>query len=196
MAVSRPGAKGLNYNVKITKKNKIECTVAELASELNLKIPPFLKHLYNTEHQYQTMSEIRKNLKENELFIVIDFSENYNCKFSEEIQSVHFGASKKQISLHTGAFFYKEENSGEIKCISFCSLSECLRHDASAFWAHVKPVLDFIKVIMPDLKVIHFQSDGPSTQYKNKSNFYLFNYYCNKLGLQNATWNFTTPGHG
>lgn len=49
---------------------------------------------------------------------------------------------------------------------------------------------------MPHVNVIHFQSDGPSTQYKNKSNFYLFRYHCEKLNLQLASYTFTTPGHG
>ena len=47
--------------------------------------------------------------------IVIDFSENYYCKYSAEIQSVHFGASKKQISLHTGVFFYFDSDSETVE---------------------------------------------------------------------------------
>lgn len=49
---------------------------------------------------------------------------------------------------------------------------------------------------VPSVGIINFQSDGPSTQYKNKSNFHLFKFHCEKFELQSATWNFTTSGHG
>ena len=49
---------------------------------------------------------------------------------------------------------------------------------------------------LPIVKTLHFQSDGPSTQYKNKTNFVLFNYFSRKLSLEHATWNFTAAGHG
>ena len=95
--------------------------------------------------------------------IIVDFSENYVCKCAEETQNVHFGASKKQLSLHTRAFFYKEIESNEIKCVSFCTFSECLRHNAAAVWAHMQPVLKLIKNYIFNFKMINFQSDGPST---------------------------------
>lgn len=50
---------------------------------------------------------MKDNLKENEAIIHFDFSENYACKYSQEIQSAHFGGSKKQISLHTSVIYYK-----------------------------------------------------------------------------------------
>lgn len=191
--------KRLNVSRENHIKKKIECSVEQLVSELNSQMPSFLKHVYNTGHQHKAIKDIRENLKPNEAECVIDFSQNYNCKFSNEIQSVHFGASKKQISLHTGAFFHKvlnENNKSITKCVSFCSISECLRHDASSIWAHMQPILTLMKTCIPRLEAIHFQSDGPSTQYKNKTNFDLFQYHCNKVGLKNASWNFTTSGHG
>lgn len=39
----------------------------------------------------------------------VDFSENYNCKYSEEIQSVHFGGAGQQITRHT-AVLYRKQN--------------------------------------------------------------------------------------
>lgn len=127
---------------------------------------------------------------------MIDFSQNYICKYDNEIQSAHFGASTKQISLHTGAFYYRDKLTGKIVCNSFCTLSECLRHDAAAVWAHLEPILKLITNTVPNISTIHFQSDGPCTQYKNKTNFYLFTHHCEKLNLNYGTWNFTAPGHG
>lgn len=40
------------------------------------------------------------------------------------------------------------------------------------------------------------QSDCPSSQYRNKTAFFLFHSTCKKMSLEHATWNFTEPGHG
>ena len=126
--------------------------------------------------------------------MVLDFSQNYVLKYSTEIQSVHFGASKKQASLQTGVFYYKT-SSGKIEHISFASFSDCLRHDASAIWALLAPVLELVLAHVPLLELIHFQSDGPSNQYKNKTNFFLFKKWCKNKKVK-GTWNFTGAGHG
>lgn len=193
--VVRPGAKGKMYEVKLTFKKKIISTTQDLVAKFNSQLPVYMQHVYDTSHQFMFLKELQKNLKENEVMIVMDFSENYKCKYASEIQSVHFGASKKQVSLHTGAYYYRTK-SGEVECVSFCSVSECLRHDASAVWAHLQPVLAEITKKLTHVDVLHFQSDGPSTQYKNKSNFYLLSHYCEKFQMRLASYTFTTPGHG
>lgn len=114
---------------------------------------------------------------------------------NKEIQSAHFGASKKQISLQTGAFYYKDQNNKQ-QCVTFSSISECLSHDAAAAWALLQPIFILMKKCVPQVEIINFQSDGPSTQYKNKTNFYLFNYFCPKFNIKYSTWNFTGAGHG
>ena len=195
LKVSREGKRGKIFNVTITSKKKIECTVTEMIQKFNLTVPVFLKHSYDTWHQYKAVQDIESNLPLNHVKLVIDFSQNYICKYASEIQSVHFGASKVQITLHSGVFSYRDKNDNKVKCISFCTVSECLRHDAPAIWAHIQPVFSLIMKTVPQINALHFQSDGPSTQYKNKTNFELFQQHCIKLELESASWNFTTPGH-
>lgn len=86
--------------------------------------------------------------------VLVDFSENYGCKYSEEVQSAHFGASKGQVTLHTGVLYLNGLNTVECqqgygkqkqKCISFCSMSDSLRHDAAAVRAHLLPLLHLVK---------------------------------------------------
>lgn len=168
--------------MKITSKNTIDTTISGLITEFNSKPPNYLKQSYNVGHQQRAVSEMKKNLEIDESFSVIDFSQNYGYKYAKEIQSVHFGASKKHICLHTGAFFYKDKITNEIRCVSFCTVSENSQHDAPAIWAHMQPIFELIKSKVPDLRVMHFQSDGPTTQYKNKSNVYIcFNFFATSL---------------
>lgn len=79
----------------------IKCSLNELIEKINKNSAAYLKHVYDTGHQHKSIDII----KNNEAFVVIDFSENYVSKYASEIQSAHIGASKKQVSLHTGAFF-------------------------------------------------------------------------------------------
>ena len=39
---------------------------------------------------------------------------------------------------------------------------------------YMKPVIEFIKDNFTELHTLHFWIDGPTTQYRNKTNFYLF----------------------
>lgn len=125
----------------------------------------------------------------------IDFSENYVFKLKEEVQAMHFGASKVQLSLHTGVMYYKDENVGKH---SFATISECLSHDASGVWAHLKPILLKLKSERPHVDTIHFVSDGPTAQYRNRFNFYLISTVLKDLcpNVKTCTWNFSEAGHG
>lgn len=192
----KQGARGKKFSGKETIKKKIQCNVSDIVYELNTSTKNYLRHVFDTSHQYRNLTNLRINLGSNEVYIVIDFSENFMAKYAKAIQSAHFGASAKQISLHTGCFFFKDLTSQKIECVSFGTVSDCLRHDASAIWAHMNPVFELMKLYVPEIKKIHFQSDGPSAQYKNKTNFFLSHYYSKKSNWSNMSWNFTTSGHG
>ncbi|KAL4711337.1 hypothetical protein ACJJTC_019178 [Scirpophaga incertulas] len=86
--------------------------------------------------------------------------------------------------------------SSEIESISFSSVSPCLRHDAFAVFAHLKVALVHM-INHQQIKVLHIVSDGPSSQYKNKNNIYLFTQHLvHILGITEATWNVTERSHG
>lgn len=135
----------------------------------------FLIHEFRNFHQFSKTKFIRKNLKENEAYIVIDWSENYTGKYKEEPQGMHFGDAKPQISLHTVVIYYKSEKQ------SFCTSSNFLKHNAEAIWAHFLPILKKIREEKPNITEIHIKSDGPSSQYKNTKNFKYFMDYVRTL---------------
>ncbi len=62
-------------------------------------------------------------------------------------------------------------------------------------WAHLNPVRDFLHATYPAVSVIHFLSDGPCTQYKQKGNFLLFSSEAAKRGMKGGTWNFFEANH-
>jgi len=180
--------------VRVVKKMKISCTARELLQATENQMTAYMRHVFSISHQYRQLRDMRTQLRQNEVLIVIDFSENYLTKYSSEIQSVHFGASRTQITLHTGVMYYSTANG--IQCTSFCTLSSSLRHDPGAIWAHLMPVLNLMHVLCPSVDTVNFQSDGPTTQYRNKKNFFLLAYFSSKFGWQHSSWNFSEAGHG
>ena len=164
-------------------------TISTLSDELNKDLQQSARHFFNIGHQYKTLRFLRENLDEGEIMIHMDFSENYSCKYQKEIQSVHFGASQKQISLHTGVAYTK------VATIPFATVSDNLKHGPPAIWAHLAVILNYLKETTA-VDIVHFVSDGPTTQYRSRSNLYLFAVKVFEYGFRKATWNFLEAGHG
>lgn len=120
----------------------------------------------------------------------MDFSENYGCKLHKQIQAFHFGGSRQQATIHTSVAYTSEW----VQC--FATISDSLRHDERAVWGHIEPILKDIKMHNPNLTTVHFMSDGPVTQYRNKKNFYLMSTLPNIMGFKEVTWNFSENAHG
>lgn len=102
-------------------------TTKELIEKFNKELKAFKTHFFNIGHQHKALQSCITNLTDSEVLIICDFSENYCGKLHQEIQSVHFGGSRNQISLHTGVIYSKNN-----KPASFCSLSPCCDHDPGA----------------------------------------------------------------
>lgn len=133
---------------------------------------------------------MKYNLKTNEILLHCDFSENFTCKMFQEIQAVHFGVSQYQISLHTSAIYQKN-----IKPQSYCTILDDTDHSPEAIWAHLKPILTHICEKSPEIDTVHVFSDGPTTQYRQKKNFFLFNIIVKDFSLT-GTWIFFEAAHG
>lgn len=189
--------KNKEKTVNKTVKETVCCKIEELCNIFRKMILRFMKHHYNMLHQFRSVKLAKENLKADDVLLHMDFSENYNCKYGEEIQSAHFGGSKPQISLHTSVLYYKITEQTEILHESICTFSENLRHDPVLICAHLAPLIPIIKEKAPNLNTIHFVSDGPATQYRNKTMFQLVVKYIGiKLNAQNMFWHFSESGHG
>ena len=125
-----------------------------------------------------------------EAVLHIDFSENYACKLSTEIQSFHFGGSRRQATIHTAVLYTVHGTK------SYATLSDCLRHDEWAVWAHLEPILKELRKTFPQITTLHILSDGPVTQYRNKNNFYLLSTVPFLSAIKNVTWNYSEKSHG
>ncbi|KAL0859620.1 hypothetical protein ABMA27_010747 [Loxostege sticticalis] len=188
--------KGQTRKVKKTIKERVKTSQLLLTNILKSNLPTYMQHLANFYNQIRAINFIKQNLTASDGLLHIDFSENYGCKYGTEIQSAHFGGSKGQISLHT-CVFYSKDSQSTIKASCFCTVSQDLRHDPVLICAHLKPVIEQIKLIIPDLKDLHILSDGPTTQYGNKTMFQMIVNYISKISsVESITWHFSESGHG
>lgn len=169
----------------ITVKKELTETENVVVDEFQEKMIKFKQHLFNIHWQYKAYRQVREDLKDHECLIHVDFIENYLCKYANEVQSVHFGGSHQQATLHTGVLYIAAQNP-----IAFCSISPSRRHDPPAIWAHLDPVLDMVQSRFPQVSRLHFFSDGPATRYRQKVNFKPF-----KRGFD-VNWNFFEANHG
>ncbi|KAL2102031.1 hypothetical protein ACEWY4_003792 [Coilia grayii] len=147
-------------------------------------------HVHLVQNQSKEYRNMIQNCNETTGIVHVDFSEAWKCKYSSEVQSCHYGQNLPQITLHTGMFYTKQEKQ------AFCTISESKRQDAAAIWTYMDQVLKNIHTRFPHIDTVHFWSDGPSKQYKNKKNFLLLSIIPPQLGFKNVTWNFFPTSHG
>lgn len=182
-----------NRKVRKTVKKKLSGTAEQLKSCYAEQIKRLKPHVYTIVNQYEVLASKKEELQDNEVMIHIDFSENWTVKTLSAVQSAHFGASLKQISLHTGVAYFGGTRTPNM---SFCSISDRKDHGPTAVWSHLLPVLINIRATDGHIDVLHVLSDGPTTQYRNRYNFFLASVIPSLLGFQRTFWNFSAAGHG
>ncbi|CAH1987851.1 unnamed protein product [Acanthoscelides obtectus] len=172
---------------QVTKYIKKPFTVKprSLILELHEDLEKFLCPERNIVHQFCAIKKLKQTLTEEDVLIHIDFSENYSTKYRQEIQAYRFGGSRAQISLHIVVMYFKDTDL-TVLCLQIFHILRL---------GHLKPNL---KSLPPLIENVHFLSDGPVTQYRNKTMFYIT---ATKLteclpNVHKFTWNYTETGHG
>ncbi|KAK0133284.1 hypothetical protein N1851_031198 [Merluccius polli] len=178
--------------VRITVKKKKDIEVGDLLEMFQSQLSIFKQHFFNIKSQFSHYRELRRSMSNLECLIHVDFSENYSCKLAAEIQAMHFASNQKQATLHTGVLHV----GGTEEHMCFGTISSSKEKGPHAIWAHLSPILDEVKKSHPSVEVVHFFSDGPTTQYRQKGNFFLFSTELLNQGFKRGTWNFFEASHG
>ena len=190
---TRNGKTKKSMVVTLTSKEDVSMAISEIPLYFNNELEKYMNHVYRQIHQQNYINNLITSLKDDECLVLGDYSQNYICKYSVQAHSAHFGASQKQVTLHTGVLYTKSMTKG------FATLSSSLRHDASAAIAHFEEVLNyFSKDILYNIKKLYFLNDGPTTQYRNKTMFYLISQYLPSRfpKICQIIYNFSESGHG
>lgn len=183
--------------ISITAKSATKVTPIEAIQKLDKDLPDFFRHCYNILNQFNEIKKLKERLAIHETILHIDFSENYAIKFATEVQALHFGGSRSQIALHTAVVYTHNFQSGKVEPISVCTVSDCVRHDASAIWAHLTPLIQLALEKNPFTTTLYFLSDSPTSQYRNKFIFYMISQlHVDFPQLKEVIWNYSEKGHG
>lgn len=180
-------------SVTVTKTVKEKCEgctqnlLEDFEKEMKEKV---CKHIFNIDHQHSKLQALHRSLQGDEAILHIDYADNWQCKYTREVQQVHFGVSHRQTTLHNVVLYTT------CKTHSLCTLSPSMKHDPAAIWAEIQPVLHFLRESYPMVQKLYFISDGPTMQYQSKKNFFLMSRIPFQMGFTAVNWNFLEAGHG
>ena len=177
--------------VRKTVKQIVRGSVNSLKTSYVDAVKLLKPHMFTISNQYSVVTDKKQQLTDKEVIIHIDFSENWTVKSVSEVQSAHFGSSLRQITLHTGVAYFSHD-----RHMPFCSLSDSTDHGPAAIWSHLIPVLINIRENYDDIEILHVVSDGPTTQYRNRKNFYLCTVIPPLFDFRFTWWNFSEASHG
>ena len=121
----------------------------------------------------------------------MDFAENYACRSSEEIQSAY--VNQTGVMVHPVVVYYKQDNYH--KHTRIVIVSDTLAHNAQTVVTFIDNIVPEIKKLVPNVKVCHYWTDSPTSQYRYKL---ICDTVVNHKTTYNcaAIWNYFEAGHG
>ena len=174
------------------------CTLVDMVESredflesLSQKISQLSKHHYLAEEQSAYFINLRATVPPGEAVIVGDFSENYSFVVQEEVQSYHWDAA--QCTIHPFVVYWRENDAERHQ--SFCFVSDETKHNASMVHEFLRRLIPEVQKLIPELRKIHYFSDGCAGQYKNKFNFINIAHHSRDFGIA-CEWHFFATSHG
>lgn len=162
---------------------------------MRTELREFRKHVHRVKVQYGQSRRLKEILPSNHAICHMDFAENYTCGFAEEIQSAYF--DKNAVTLHPVVIYYtKEETENDVKHKSLVLVSDELSHTSSTVFAIMKQVIAEVRAILPNVEMVHYMTDSPTSQYGNKQIFSIVAQHDTIFPGIKATWLYFEAGHG
>lgn len=148
------------------------------------------KHDFITKKQSNYLKDKKENLENDEIIVLMDFSENLSFEIQDAAQAFYY--NKPQCTLHPICIYFKADN--ELKIKSLIIIAENLKHNVEAVYQFQTKLVEYVKRQYGNKKIIFF-TDGAASQYKNKKNFLNLCLFERDFGLK-AIWNFFATSHG
>ena len=122
-----------------------------------------------------------------------DYAENFSYVVQDEIQSFHW--ENKQATLHPFVAYHGLAE-GTLSHLNICVVSDTTEHTTTTVYAFLSVIIPYLRTQFPEMKRIHYFTDGCAGQYKNKSNFIInLCHHEEDFGLE-GEWNFFATSHG
>jgi hypothetical protein len=135
---------------------------------------------------------LKENVPANEVIIQMDFAENYCCKTMGEIQSAYW--NQTPVTIHPVVVYFVD-GEGKLQHKSIAIISDELSHSTTTVCAFSDALIPKVLSAVPNITQIHYWTDSPSSQYRNKTMFTIIAEHAKLYGLK-ARWNYFESGHG
>ena len=133
----------------------------DLLEEIVLQINALTSHSFIAKAQAAYLSGQKESLTRGTAVVLLDFAENYSFVVQDAVQGYYWDNS--QATLHPLVAYYRKED-GSLGTISFCVVSDCLKHDATAVYAFISVIIAHLKEFIPGLSLVKYFSDGAASQ--------------------------------
>lgn len=164
----------------------------EFINTVKQELDQFICHVERVKSQYKEIKTLKENLPKDEVLVQMDFAENYTCKSHAEVQSAYW--NQTPVTLHPVVIYYQGQNN-KLEHKSIVVVSDELSHSTSTVCTFLDSLIPQIKEICPNVRYLHYWTDSPSSQYRNKTIFDLVAKHRNLYGVS-ARWNYFESGHG
>jgi len=185
----------INYKQWVhTDRTTLVSLQAPLSEFLNTVCEAFdglRSHHFVAKSQSLYLRQLKDSLSPESVIVLLDFAENYSFLIQDAVQGHHWDNS--QATLHPFAVYYRENET--LKCLSFCIISDCMKHDTTTVHAFISVLLFHLKQILPVVKKVIYFSDGAASQYKNYKNFANLCEHYADFNME-AEWHFFATSHG
>ena len=192
--------KQVEKEVVRTLPRNVHVSMDEFKTRFASDLAKWRAHNKRVCHQFLALKKMREKMTSHDIELQLDFSENYTCEVSGEVQTAHFNAP--QITLHPIVMRYKDTDDGELKVKSFSMCSELDKaHNVEMIYSMLR---EFWTVTLPRemgqdfvdrIRNVNYVSDSPFSQYRNNYIKFLVALHFSLFGTR-ATWNFLEAGHG
>ena len=123
----------------------------------------------------------------------MDFAENWCCQYQDEVSVCYY--NNKQINIHPRVVHHKDDDNNIVHH-SYVGVTDDTAYTAPTIMAFViNAVMPHVKAALPGLKVAHFVTDSPSSQYRNRTMCAIVANF-NQMFSVKATWTWLEAGHG
>lgn len=173
----------------------LQVTKEEFKNVVTKEIKEFMDHVKRVRTQFIANERLKKNLPTGECVVQMDFAENYVCNSMDEIQSAYW--TNASVTLHPVVVWSNDCQSEEkLKVNSYVFVSNVGHHNTAAVFTILSKLVPRIKQDIDGLKKIHYWTDSPTSQYRNKTIFHIVENHNKFFPDITCSWNYFESGHG
>ena len=115
----------------------------------------------------------------------------FTCTYVEAVQSSYW--NQAMISFHTMVMYFPKSQGQRLQ--SFVAVSDVLSNNATVVYTILRKLIPMLKAAYPTLITIHYLTDSPTSQYRNKTIFKILADHVDDFGIS-GRWNYLESGHG